>query len=133
MSWRLVFTLSLFGAAMGIATVYVVPSTVEPLFWLAIFALCAWTVARRVERLRFLHGLALGIANSIWITSAHVLLFDAYVARHPREVEAMANMPLPPRVMMAVTGPVIGVASGVVIGLLALGAGWLVKPRRALE
>ena len=132
MNWRLVFTLSLIGLAMGIATVFVIPSRVEPLFWLAIFVFCAWTIARRTERLRFLHGLALGVANSIWITSAHLLLFDGYVARHAQEAQAMAGMPLPPRAMMVMTGPVIGVVSGVVIGLLALGAARLARPRSAL-
>jgi hypothetical protein len=41
MNWKLIITLSLFGLAMGIATVFVVPSTVEPLCWLAIFVVCA--------------------------------------------------------------------------------------------
>jgi hypothetical protein len=34
MNWRLTFQLSLFGLAMGIGTVIIIPSNVEPLFWL---------------------------------------------------------------------------------------------------
>jgi hypothetical protein len=43
----------------------------------------------------------------------------------------MASMPLPrsPRLMMAVMGPVIGVASGLVLGLFAFVAGKLVAGR----
>jgi len=40
----------------------------------------------------------------------------------------MQSMPLSPRPMMAIIGPVIGVISGVVIGLLALLATKVVKP-----
>ena len=65
--------------------------------------------------------------NSIWITAAHVLLFDQYVANHQQEAEMMKSMPLPPRAMMAITGPFIGVISGAVLGLFAFIASKLVK------
>jgi hypothetical protein len=127
MNWRLVFALSGFGAAMAVLTVFVIPSNVEPLFWLAIFVFCAWVIARRCERRHFLHGFAVSVVNSVWITAAHVLLFDAYVARHPAEAAMAASMPLSPRVMMLVTGPVIGVISGLVLGLFAFIASRFVK------
>jgi hypothetical protein len=46
MDWKLVFQLSLFGLAMGIATVFVIPSNIEPWFWLLIFGVCAFLIAR---------------------------------------------------------------------------------------
>jgi hypothetical protein len=129
MSWPLVFLLSLFGLAMGIATVFVVPSSVEPLFWIVIFVVCAYIIAKAAPGRPFLHGLAVGVANSVWITTAHVLLFDQYIARHSQEAQMMASLPWPgsPRIMMAITGPVIGVVSGVVLGLFALVAARLVR------
>ncbi len=42
MNWKLILQLSLFGLAMAVGTVFVIPSNVEPLFWLAIFAVCAY-------------------------------------------------------------------------------------------
>jgi hypothetical protein len=74
-----------------------------------------------------------GIVNSIWITASHVLLFDQYIARHPQEASMMKSMPLPdsPRVMMLLTGPVIGVISGLVLGLFAFIASRLVRRRAA--
>jgi len=77
----------------------------------------------------FVHGLLLGIVNSIWITGAHVLLFDRYAAGHAQETAMMQNpsIPLSGKAMMAVVGPVIGLISGVVLGLFALLAGKLVK------
>ena len=130
MNWKLIFQLSAFGLAMGVATVFVIPSNIEPLFWLAIFCVCAYVIARRQPARHFLHGLMVSIVNSVWITSAHILLFEQYVARHAQEMEMMKSMPLPdsPRLMMALMGPIIGVASGVILGLLCFVAGKLVKP-----
>ncbi len=122
MSWPLVARLSLLGLLMGIATVFVIPSNVEPLCWLVIFAVSAYLIAKRVAGKYFLHGLLVGIANSVWVTAAHVVLFDHYIANHPREAAMMTSMPLPgsPRLMMALVGPVIGIASGLLIGVLAM-------------
>jgi hypothetical protein len=133
MNWKLVFLLSLFGLAMAFATVYVVPSNIEPLLWLAIFVVCAWAIARSAPANPFLHGLLVGIANSVWITAVHVALFDTYLAHHAREAAMMKTMPatLPPRVMMACVGPVIGVISGAVIGLFAMVAWRLARRGRS--
>ncbi|MFL5562781.1 MAG: hypothetical protein ACJ79K_15020 [Gemmatimonadaceae bacterium] len=130
MNWRLIFQLSLFALAMGIATVFVIPSNIEPFFWLAIMLVSAYLIARRAGGRYFLHGLALGIANCFWVIAAHVGLFPSYVARHPEEMGMMATMPLPthPRLMMVLTGLVIGVVSGIVIGLLSLLASRMVSP-----
>jgi hypothetical protein len=127
MNWKLILRLSMFGLAMGILTVFVIPSTIEPLFWLAIFVVCAYTIAKHAPGRPFLHGLLTSIMNSVWITSAHVLLFDAYVARHPQEVTMMESMPVAPRIAMLITGPVIGVISGCVLGLFAIAASRVVR------
>jgi hypothetical protein len=52
---------------------------------------------------------------------------------HQKEMETMWSMPLgeSPRLLMALTGPVIGLVSGIVIGLLASIGGKLVRIPRA--
>ena len=129
MNWKLIFQLSLFGLAMGFATVFVIPSKIEPAFWLVIFLFCAYVIAKRRPGLLFLHGLLLGLVNSVWITAAHVLFYAPYIARHAQEAAAMQSRPLPvsPRVVMALVGPIFGLVSGVVLGLFALIAGKLIK------
>jgi len=129
LNWKLIFQLSLFGLAMGVATVFLIPSKIEPAFWLVIFLLSAYLIAKNCPAMRFLHGLLLGLANSVWITGAHVLLFDTYIGRHAQEAAMMQSMPLPdsPRLMMALTGPAVGLISGVVLGIFALIAGKLIK------
>jgi uncharacterized membrane protein len=135
MNWKLIFQLSLFGLAMGIATVFVIPAKIEPAFWLVIFLICAYLIAKRSVGMHFVHGLLVGLVNSVWITSAHVLFFDAYVARHAQEAAMMQNSPLhvSPRLMMAITGPVVGLLSGVILGVFALVAGKLVKTPRVSD
>src|SRR5438477_9097189 len=107
MNWKLIFQLSLFGLAMGIATVFVVPSSIEPIFWLAIFLVCAYIIASRAPGRPFVHGLMVGIVNSVWVTASHILFFDHYIVRHQQEMAMMTSMPLPdfPRTMMALMGP----------------------------
>src|SRR5687768_10396172 len=107
MNWKLIFQLSLFGLAMGIATVFWIPSGVEPLFWLVIFLFCAWVIGLRCSDKYFLHGFTVSLVNSIWITSAHMIFSSTYLANHPQEAEMMKNFPLSdnPRLMMLMTGP----------------------------
>lgn len=118
MDWKLIGMLSMFGLAMGIGTVFFIPSNIEPLVWLVIFVVCAYMIAKERPDKHFLHGLALGVVNSIWVTGAHILFFEQYMANHARESELMRTTPMPvsPRVLMALTGPLIGVISGMVIG-----------------
>jgi hypothetical protein len=131
MNWRLIFQLSLFGLVMGVGTVFVIPSTLEPFFWLVIFVISAYLIATRAAGRYFLHGVVLGLVNSVWVTGAHVLLFSRYIANHPREAEMARSMPLPthPRLMMVITGPVIGLISGIIIGLFVIVAHRMLTPR----
>jgi hypothetical protein len=132
MDWKLILQLSLFGLAMGVGTVFLIPSNIEPFCWLVIFAVSAYVIATRSSGHYFLHGLFVSMVNSVWITTSHILLFDRYIANHPQEAAMMTSMPLPgsPRLMMALMGPVIGVVSGLVLGLFAVVAGKLVAARR---
>jgi hypothetical protein len=132
MNWKLVLQLSIFGLAMGILTVFVIPSNIEPLCWLAIFVYCAWVIGKVAVPMPFVHGLMIGIVNSVWITATHVLLFNQYVTNHAKEVEMMKQMPMAhsPRLLMTVTGPVVGVLSGIILGVFALIASKLINRAR---
>ena len=81
-------------------------STRSTLGWQAV--ICAVIIAKRQPNRPFPHGLLVSLVNSIWITAAHVLFFDTYVANHAREVAMMQGTPLPPRILMVLTGPLVG-------------------------
>jgi hypothetical protein len=130
MNWPLIFWLSLFGLAMGVGTVFFISSGIEPFLWIAIFLISASLIARQCPHRRFLHGLIVGVANSVWITASHIVFFTYYMGGHAREAAMMKSMPMPhwPRLMMVVTGPVVGIMSGILIGALALIIGHFLKP-----
>lgn len=129
MNWKLIFTLSLFGLAMAVATVFWIPSNVEWIFWLVIFMFCAYTIARQADGKYFLHGFMVSIVNSIWIIVIHITFYDTYVANHPEllprldEMAEFAN----PRIFMVVIGLIIGAISGIILGLFSLVASKLIK------
>ena len=129
MNWKLVFQLSLFGLAMGIATIMWIPGSVEPIFWLFIFVICAFFIARNCTSKYFLNGFFVSIVNSVWITFFHVVFFIHYMASHPEMQLMNALMPLHhhPRILMIITGPVVGAVSGLVLGLFAFIASKFVK------
>lgn len=127
MDKKLIGLLSMFGLAMGVLTVFVIPPAVEPFCWLAIFAACAVIIARRAPKKYFVHGLLVSLANSVWITAAHVIFFDTYLSHHPSEA-AMSASSASPRLMMLGMGPVIGVVSGCVLGAFSWIASKVIKP-----
>ena len=131
MSWGLIFKLSMFGLVMAIATVFWIPSNVEPYFWLVIFLICGYVIGRSAQK-PFFTGLLLGLVNCVWITGAHIIFSVQYLESHPAEAAMMRTTPLPgsPRLMMAVTGPVVGVISGVILGLLGLLGSKLGRPKQ---
>ena len=131
MNWKLILQLSFFGLFMGLATVYFIPSTIEPVCWLAIFIISAWLIAKNAPGKYFLHGFLVSLVNCVWITGSHILLFASYSINHAKEMDMMAKMPMAnhPRMMMLLTGPVVGIISGLVLGLFAFAAGKMVKKK----
>jgi hypothetical protein len=133
MRWSLIFTLSLFGFLMAIATVFLFPTSIEIYFWIPIYLVYAYLIAKKVEDSYFLHGFFLGIANSLWISFLHALLFTKYIFNNSKVTEALTKLPRfgSPRLMLLIYGPLIGIIAGIIIGLLALGASKFIEPEIA--
>jgi len=131
MNYKLIFQLSLFGLAMAIATVFWIPSNVEPVFWLLIFIVCAYFIALKSSGKYFMTGFMVSIFNCVWIIAGHIIFYQTYLANHAQEAEMMTKMPLPdsPRLMMLMTGPVIGIISGLILGLFAFVASKIMQKK----
>ena len=130
-NWNLIFRLSLFGLIMSLATISLIPEKTEPAFWLIIFIICAYIIAKQVPSKFFLHGFLVSIFNSVWITTAHVFFSTRYISNHPQAAGMNANMPLflqqHPRLAMIIMGLPFGVAFGLVLGLFCFIASKFVK------
>lgn len=132
MNWKLIFGLSFFELFMAIGTVYFIPSNIEPFCWLPIFLICAYFVAKMASGKFFLHGFCISLVNCIWITGAHILLFTTYIAKHAQELEMSNKMPIlngHPRQQMLIMGPIVGIISGLVLGLFCFIASKMVKKK----
>ena len=131
MNWKLIVLLSLFGLAMGFATVSLIPSTIEPFCWLVIFIICSYLIAQYAPGKYFLHGFCVSLVNSVWITAVHCAMFYQYIASHPEFIKATEGLPpdlaAHPRRMMLPIGIVSGIIFGVVLGLFAWIASKIVK------
>src|SRR5262245_19069430 len=126
----LIARLSLFGLVMGTATIKWIPTNVEPFCWLAVFLVSAYFLAKNLYGKPFQNGVCVGLANCVWVTGAHIVFAETYLANHPAEAEQLTHMPAPdsPRLMMLMMGPVIGLISGLVIGLLGFVAQKILQP-----
>ncbi len=127
LNWKLIIQLSGFGLAMGVSTVWWISSMIEPFLWIAIFTYSAYMVAKQAAGGFFLHGFLISLVNCVWVTSAHVIFFGSYATNHQAELEMTPFLPEHPRLVMLIIGPIIGVVSGLVLGLFCLVASKIVK------
>ena len=122
MNWKLIFQLSVFGLIMAFGTVSLIPEKVEPAFWLVIFIFCAYIIAKRGVGKYFLHGFFVSIFNCVWILAVHLIFYKTFMQHHAMPSATNANMQAMqthPRLLMLIIGAIIGVASGLVLGLFA--------------
>ena len=116
---------------MAFATVYFIPSNIEPFVWLPIFLICSYFIAKNAPGKYFLHGFLVSLVNCVWITGIHILLSKTYVANHTQEAAQYAKMNadlgLSVRRAMLLTGPIIGIITGIVLGLFAFAASKMFK------
>jgi hypothetical protein len=122
MNWKLIFTLSLFGVAMGVVSLFGFTGRMEPLLWLVIFTLYAHWIALHAGSKHFLHGVLVSVVNGVWISVIHAAFSSTYFANNPDMLEGYRKLPksLSPQSMMLVTGPLIGAATGVIAGFFAM-------------
>lgn len=136
MNKKLIFILSLFGLFMGFVTIFMLPAIFVRLFWLVVFIVFPFFIAKYCSRKYFLNGLILGLLNAGWITAAHLLFFNTYMTNHPHEAELVWNIAvqfnIPAGSIMLLTlakGVVVGIISGLVLGLFAFIASVIMKKK----
>ena len=122
MNWKFIFKLSIFGLAMALLTLSMIPMKIEPFCWLAIFVLCAYLIPKYVSGNYFMHGFMTSILNCVWITSIHFIFYRQYLVNHPGMAGTINNTAfnLSPRALMLLTGPLIGFLSGLILGTFTL-------------
>ena len=121
MNWNLIFLLSIVGAVMGFLTVSVIPSNVEPFFWIAVFVFNAFIITNRAPGKYFGHAWWVSVVSGLWIGLIHAMMHDTYMSNHQDMVEQFRNMPGGDSALaMAISGPIFGMLFGLVSGLVTL-------------
>jgi cobalamin synthase len=119
MNWKLIFLLSLIAIPMAFGTVYFIPNYIEPVLWIVIFFFCAFVIAKFCSRKFFLNGFMVSIFNCVWISAIHFIFFDAYYKFHPELARMNDASPETMRYMMLIFGPLVGIISGMILGLFS--------------
>lgn len=130
MNWKLVFTLALFGVAMGIAAVLgFYPPSLEWLLWLIITLFCAWVIAKKAAAKLFLHGFMVGLFDGLIVPIITAVFFSTYLANNPSYADQAKQLPAGQdmRTFSFILAPVIGVVYGLVLGFFAWLAGKIFK------
>lgn len=121
MNWTVIFLLSSAGLIMGLLSINGFTQKIEPFLWLLFGVIAGLVLSRNIDHKTFLHalltGLFWGVLNGI-IQSA---FFDQYLAHNPNLQERFKQSTfIRPRYFVLVTGPVIGLITGLVLGGLTL-------------
>jgi hypothetical protein len=135
MKWTLILRLSAIGLVLALGSIFFISPNLEPLLWLAVFLYYAYAIGNGTRTWRFLHGLLLGILNSVWVVLVHGAFLPRYLAGHPREIQMLdmvrsAGLPVAPGLIMSFTGVTVGALEGIMIGVFAIVAGMMAKPPR---
>jgi hypothetical protein len=132
MSLPLVGFLMLLGFGMGAATmVGAIPKGMELPLWVVIALLGAILAGRSPIRRRFLTGFFGGLLAGLASPLVILVFFDGYLKNNPSASQAFASLPasMSPRLFLAVLAPIIAIAYGLCVGLLAWVAGKVFRPR----
>lgn len=121
MNWRVVLSLALLGAALGLGTVFGLRGVLEALGWTALAVVCAGQIARRAPEWPFRNGLVTGFLGVVLGTLVQVALIERYLANQPDVAAELAGLAttLSPRTLILISAPFLGAVGGLVLGLLS--------------
>jgi hypothetical protein len=134
-NWKIVLLLSLFGAAVGVVSVFVgtASARADRLLWLPAVLVSAWVIARFVGRSQFGNGAVVGFIAGAVAKLVQGIFAAAYWEHNPWLAEAFADKG-PEFDFQRYTlnlVPYVGVANALVQGFLAFIAGRVFKSRGA--
>ncbi len=121
MDWTLIALLSSFGIIMGVLSVKGFTQKLEPYLWFLFGVISAVVLSKNIDHKTFLHGLLIGLLWGIINGLTQSSFFDTYLLNNPSLQEGFKKTTfIQPRYFVLITGPIIGIISGLVLGGLTL-------------
>ena len=122
MNWLLIILLSVFGGIMGLLSIKGYTQKIEPFLWILFAIATALVLSRNVENRAFVHAVIIGFCWGLLNGLIQSSFFDQYLANSPSlkdSFEKSASV-IKPRYFVLITGPLIGLVIGAVMGGLTL-------------
>ena len=130
MKWGVVLELSAPGLAIGLAVVYGMSEGAMWVLWIVLRLMIALALARWVRRKHFAHGFCVGALGAGGAVLLALALYGRYTQNHPEFLENASRFPsLDPRLLLAAVAVVVGLAHGILQGILAWIASRIVTSR----
>ena len=121
MDWKIIAILSTIGLLMGLLSVKGFTQKIEPFLWLLFGIATSLILSKNMEQRLFLHGLLIGIAWGVCNGLIQSAFFDTYLANNPALQQNFQKKSfISPRYFVLVTGPIIGLITGLILGGLSL-------------
>ncbi len=119
MQWTLVALLSIPGLLMGLLSVKGHTRGIEPFLWVVLAAFAALVISRTAGSRYFIHGLVVGLSWGVLNGLTAAALFAIYAQNNPEVMGRMQGASkLAPQAMFLMSAPLIGLATGIVLGLM---------------
>ena len=117
-----IWALTLFGVAMGLASVYGYTEKFEWIYWIVIAVISGAVIAKIADRQIFVKSVVVGLFMGIFAGIIQAAMFDTYLANNPKSLDGFKEIPLSlePQYVVLFTAPFIGIAFGLIIGLIAI-------------
>lgn len=128
MNWKIILLLSLIGGIMGLGSVFRFTIGIEPYLWIVIFLFVALITAKNARGYFFTHGLLLGLFLTITNTLVQLAMLDTYLTNNPEIKKSYAESLNGgnPHLIIITMIPVIGIISGVILGIMVMAASKLI-------
>jgi len=128
MNWKLIVSLSLFGVAMGLTSLFGYTQGIELFLWIIIAGICGMLLAKKVQGKLFFHGLFVGILDGALSGIVQTLFFSTYIANNAEAIARFQDgtFSLSP-LFTLMTGLVVGLVYGGFLGGVAVLMGKVMK------
>jgi hypothetical protein len=121
MDWKVIIILSAIGLIMGLLSVKGFTQKLEPFLWLLFGIATSLVLSKNIDNKTFLHGLLIGLSWGIINGLTQSVFFDTYLSNNPQLQQNFSKTSfMQPKYFVLVTGPIIGLITGLVLGGLSL-------------